>query len=46
VSAVTDLPSGSFELASITLASAADLDEHTLRGWLRTARANDEKGTD
>jgi hypothetical protein len=35
--------SGSFELASVKLASAADLDEDVLRGWVRAAKAIDER---
>jgi hypothetical protein len=35
--------SGSFELASVKLASAADLDEDALRGWVRAAKAIDER---
>jgi hypothetical protein len=42
----TLIGSGSFELASVKLTSAADLDEDAVRSWLRTARANDEKGMD
>ena len=36
--------SGSFELASVKLASAADLDEASLRTWVRAAREIDMQG--
>jgi hypothetical protein len=36
--------SGSFEMASVKLASAADLDEDALRGWVRAAKMIDLKG--
>ena len=35
--------SGSFEMASVKLASAADLDEDALRGWVRAAKEIDLK---
>ena len=35
--------SGSFEMASVKLASAADLDENSLRGWIRAAKEIDLK---
>lgn len=34
--------SGSFELASVKLTSAADLDEAALRSWVQAAKAIDE----
>ena len=34
--------SGSFEMASVKLASAADLDEDALRGWVQAAKAIDQ----
>ncbi len=40
----TLVASGSFEMASVKLASAADLDEDALRGWVRAAKAIDESG--
>ena len=35
--------SGSFEMASVRLASAADIDEDALRGWVRAAKKIDQK---
>ena len=35
--------SGSFEMASVKLTSAADLDEEALRTWVRAAREIDSK---
>jgi hypothetical protein len=37
----TLVASGSFEMASVKLASAADLDENALRTWVREARRID-----
>ena len=36
--------SGSFEMASVKLSSAADLDDEALRTWVRAAKANDLQG--
>ena len=38
--------SGSFEMASVKLTSAADLDEAALRSWVRAARAVDLKDSE
>jgi hypothetical protein len=38
----TLVASGSFEMASVKLTSAADLDEAALRSWVRAAKAIDE----
>jgi hypothetical protein len=40
----TLVASGSFEMASVKLASAADLDADALRGWIRAAKQIDLAG--